>query len=165
MRTPEQRQKGRQRRDARRAERRARRHSHYEADIGMETMERPERSEYGTTLYRSRNGVICGVCRGIGEYYNFEVFWVRVLFVLAMSLTGFWPAVIMYFVAAMVMKVEPVMPLETEEDEEFYHSYSGSRTMALQRLKRTFDNLDRRLQRIESTVTKRDFDWERRLNS
>jgi len=35
--------------------------------------------------------------------------------------------------------------------------------MALHRLKRTFDNLDRRIQRIESIVTARDYDWERRL--
>ena len=64
----------------------------------------------------------------------------------------------------MVMKIEPVLPLESEEDEEFYHSYSGSRSMALQRLKRTYQALDRRIQRIESTVTTRDFDWEERLN-
>jgi len=117
-----------------------------------------------TTLYRSRNGMICGVCRGIAEYYSFDVFWTRVLTVIAASFVGVWPAVFLYIVAAMVMKPEPVLPLETEEDEEFYHSYSGSRTMALNRLKRTYDNLDRRIQRIESAVTARDFDWDERLN-
>ena len=120
--------------------------------------------ERGTTLYRSRNGMICGVCKGIAEYYSFDVFWTRVLTVIAASFVGVWPAVFLYVVAAMVMKPEPVLPLETEEDEEFYHSYSGSRTMALNRLKRTYDNLDRRIQRIESTVTARDFDWDERLN-
>ncbi|MDK1021387.1 MAG: envelope stress response membrane protein PspC [Candidatus Hydrogenedentes bacterium] len=121
--------------------------------------------ETRTTLYRSRSGMCCGVCKGIAEYYSFDVFWTRVLTVIAAIFAGIWPAVIMYVVAAMVMKLEPVMPFESEEDEEFYHSYSGSRSMALQRLKRTFDNLDRRIQRLESTVTTRDYDWEERLNS
>jgi phage shock protein C len=36
--------------------------------------------------------------------------------------------------------------------------------MALHRLKRTYDNLDRRIQRMESIVTSREYDWDRRLN-
>jgi phage shock protein C len=39
----------------------------------------------------------------------------------------------------------------------------GSRAMGLQRLKRTFNNLDRRVQHMESIVTGREFDWERRF--
>jgi phage shock protein C len=36
--------------------------------------------------------------------------------------------------------------------------------MAIRRLKRTFDNLDRRIRRIEDIVTARDYEWEQRLN-
>lgn len=157
MRTHEEREAGRRRRNAKR-------HGHRKNRREYEFEMRLERGYCGETLYRSRDGVICGVCKGIADYYHFNVFWVRVLFILASTFTGFWPAFIAYFVAAMVMKIEPVIPLESEEDEEFYHSYSGSRSMALQRLKRTFESLDRRIQRIESTVTTRDFDWEERLN-
>jgi phage shock protein C len=35
--------------------------------------------------------------------------------------------------------------------------------MALQRLRHVFDKLDRRVQRVEDTVTAREYDWERRL--
>jgi phage shock protein C len=62
------------------------------------------------------------------------------------------------------MKPEPVLPLETEAEQEFYNSYATSRSMALHRLRRTFDQLDRRIRRIESIVTSREYDWERRLN-
>lgn len=157
-------------RDANRRKRHAKRHARrnprrYKDDYEFEMEMRLERDgQYGDTLYRSRDGIICGVCKGIADYYHFNVFWVRVLVIFATTFTGFWPAIIAYFVASMVMKIEPVLPLESEEDEEFYHSYSGSRSMALQRLKRTFESLDRRIQRIESTVTTRDFDWEERLN-
>lgn len=36
--------------------------------------------------------------------------------------------------------------------------------MALNRLKRSFDNLDRRIRRMEHIVTTREYDWERKLN-
>jgi len=149
-----------------RAARRATRSDRHHEDYDPEFDEYPRRnSKYRDILYRSRCGMICGVCAGVANYYQFSTFWIRVFFIFALTFTGFWPGVFLYFIAAMVMKVEPVLPLESEEDEEFYHSYSGSRSMALQRLKRTFESLDRRIQRIENTVTTRDFDWEERLNS
>jgi phage shock protein C len=116
-------------------------------------------------LYRSRNGCIFGVCRGISDSYGFSLFWTRVLFVISSMMTGLWPAIGVYIVAALMMKMEPILPLETDEDEEFYHAYTTSRAMALSRLKRTFDNLDRRIQRLETTVTTREYDWDRRLNN
>lgn len=115
-------------------------------------------------LYRSRSGMIFGVCKGIAEYLNFSVFWTRVIAVTLLLFTGIWPIVGIYILAALLMKPEPVLPIESEEAQEFYNSYTNSRTLALHRLKRTFDNLERRIQRIESTVTAREYDWERRLN-
>jgi phage shock protein C len=88
----------------------------------------------------------------------------RVIAVVLLFISGIWPMVIVYFVAALLMKPEPILPLETEEEQEFYDSYASSRRMALHRLKRTYDNLDRRIQRIESIVTSREYDWDRRLN-
>jgi len=117
----------------------------------------------GARLYRSRDGVIFGVCRGLANYLEMNVNVLRGIAVVLTILTGFWAGVITYVVAALMMRLEPVMPLETEEDAEFYNSFTGSRKMALHRLKRTFDNLDRRIQRIEGIVTARDYDWDRRL--
>jgi len=115
-------------------------------------------------LYRSRSGIIFGVCKGIAEYLDFSVFWARAIVVVATLFTGIWPIPVLYVLGALLMKPEPVLPLETESDREFYNSYVSSRTMALHRLKRTFDSLDRRLRRMESIITARDYDWERRLN-
>jgi phage shock protein C len=114
-------------------------------------------------LYRSRSGMLLGVCKGIAEYFDFSVGWTRVLAVALLILSGIWPVAILYALAALLIKPEPVVPLKTEEAEEFYNSYMGSRAMGLQRLKRTFNNLDRRVQHMESIVTGREFDWERRF--
>ena len=115
-------------------------------------------------LYRSRSGMIFGVCKGLADYLNLKVGWVRIIAVAILIFTGIWPIVVIYLLAALLLRPEPVIPLETEEAHEFYNSYTSSRSLALHRLKRTFDNLDRRIQRMESTVTAREYDWERRLN-
>ena len=115
-------------------------------------------------LYRSRHGGILGVCRGLAEYMNVSVFWTRVIAMGLMLFTGFWLVLGLYFLAALLMKPEPVVPLVTEEDGEFYNSYTSSRSMAIRRLKRTFDNLDRRIQHMEDIVTSREYDWNRRFN-
>ena len=52
-----------------------------------------------------RDGMIFGVCRGIADHYGFSVFWTRFLAVCACIFTGFWPAVGLYIVAALVMKI------------------------------------------------------------
>ena len=116
-------------------------------------------------LHRSRNGMILGVCRGLAEYFDLSVFWVRVAAIILFLITGFWPTGILYFVAAFIMKPEPVIPIESDDEQEFYESYVRSKDMAVDRIKRRYENLERRIQRMEHTVTKPEFDWEKRLNS
>ena len=116
-------------------------------------------------LHRSRNGMILGVCRGIAEYFDFSVFWVRAIAVIFLFISGLWPITGLYFLAALLMKPEPVIPIETDEEQEFYDSYIYSRKGAVDRVKRRFDNLDRRIQRMEHHVTSREFDWEHRLRT
>ncbi len=114
-------------------------------------------------LYRSRSGMIFGVCKGVAEYFDLSVGWLRILAVVLLLLSGIWPVAILYVLAALLIKPEPLIPIQSEEAEEFYNSYMTSRPMAVNRLKRTFDNLDRRIQHIETIVTGREFDWDRRL--
>lgn len=125
-------------------------------------MRQTERQRSGP--YRARDGKILGVCKGLAEYFDFSVLWMRIIAVVLLLISGIWPLVILYFVAALLMKPEPILPLETEEEQEFYNSYAASRRMALHRLKRAFDNLDRRIRRMEDIVTDREYDWDRRLN-
>ncbi len=116
-------------------------------------------------IYRSRRGVILGVCRGLAEHLDVRVFWVRVIAVVLLISTGFWPFAGLYLLAALVLKPEPVLPLQTEGEQDFYNSYAHSRTIALNRLRRTFGQLDRRIRRMEHMVTNREYDWERRLRT
>ncbi|MBW2085445.1 MAG: envelope stress response membrane protein PspC [Deltaproteobacteria bacterium] len=115
-------------------------------------------------LYRSRAGLLLGVCKGIADYFNFSVLWTRIIVIVLMIFTGFWPILALYVLAALLIKPEPVIPLYSDEDQEFHDSYTHSRGMALRRLKRIYNNLNQRLQRMEDIVTAREFDWDQRLN-
>ncbi len=67
-------------------------------------------SEYGYRsggLYRSRDGMIAGVCAGIAEHFDLSVFWTRAVAVIFFLCTGIWPALIAYVVAALMMKKSP----------------------------------------------------------
>jgi len=116
-------------------------------------------------LHRSRSGVFLGVCKGFAESFDFSVFWTRAIVVVIFFMSGFWPIMGLYFLAALLMKPEPVIPIESEDHQEFYDSYVHSRHGAVERIKGRFENLDRRIRRMEDVVTTKEFDWDRRLNS
>ena len=145
-----------------------RKHRHYRYqghDIGSRIKRKFDNLYNKGGLYRSRSGIIMGVCRGIADYFDFSVFWMRAIVIILLFISGVWPIAAIYFIAALVMKPEPVLPLHDEEEQEFYDDYLRSRKSALDRLKLRFQNLERRIQKMEHTVTKKEYDWESRLNS
>ena len=128
----------------------------------------PNNGHYGKAdrgLYRSRDGVIMGVFKGLADYFDLSVTWIRLIGVVIFFISGFWPIVGLYLLAALIMKPEPVIPLETIDESEFYDSYTHSRKGAIHRMKQKFESINRRVQRMEDIVTDKEFDWDRRMNS
>ena len=126
---------------------------------------RPNDRSLNAGLYRSRKGIFLGVFRGLADYFDWSTAWLRMIGIIIFIVSGFWPIGVLYIIAALIMKPEPVIPLENVEETEFYDSYTHSRKGAAHRLKRKYENLNRRIQRMEDIVTDREFDWEQRLNS
>jgi phage shock protein C len=116
-------------------------------------------------LYRSRKGAFLGVCRGLADYFDLSVTWIRIFVVLILVATGIWPILGIYLVAALIMKPEPVRPFKSADEREFYDSYTTSRESAAQRIKRRYASLERRIRRLEDAVTSREFDWDQRMHS
>jgi len=116
-------------------------------------------------VYRARDGVFLGVCKGIADYFDFSVFWLRIALVIVFIFSGFWPVIGVYLVAAFFMKPKPIKPIESEEEREFYDSYVHSPKSAAQRLKKKFEDLERRIRNMENKVTGREYEWERRFRS
>ena len=116
-------------------------------------------------IYRSRSGIILGVCKGLADYFDFSVFWTRIIALIALFVAGFLPAIGLYLLAALLMKPEPVIPIKDPGEKEFYDSYATSRHGAVERLRRRYQNLQRRIQRMEHIVTSAEYDWENRLRN
>lgn len=113
-------------------------------------------------VYRSREGMILGICKGLAIHYDIPVFWMRIGMGFTAMVTSGW-AILVYFGLAMIMRPMPILPLSNEDENEFYDSYTSSRSMALHRLKRKFDGLNDRIHRMEDVVTSKDYQWQQRF--
>ncbi len=100
-------------------------------------------------LYRSRRGMIFGVCRGVADYLNISVFWTRVLVIIAFMLTGFCPVAVVYVLAGLLLKKEPYLPFAFKGEAAKDHADTCRRERASSRLRQACDGLDERLWRME----------------
>ena len=73
--------------------------------------------------------------------------------------------VLIYIMAAIFIKPEPVIKPKNIDDWEFYNSYITDRKMGLLRIRNKFNDLDRRTRRLETIVTSPEYAWNQKLNS
>ena len=114
-------------------------------------------------LYRSRNGIILGVCRGIADYFDFSVFWIRAIAVVLFLLTGFWPIAGIYILAALLMKSKPAELSGTGSRRSGSTRNGCRRNETAERLKRKWRHLEKRIRRMEDKVTSREYEWHSRF--
>ena len=122
-----------------------------------------DNSRAGRGLYRARNGVILGVCRGIADNFDFSAFWIRAILIVTFIFTGFWPIIGIYILAALLMKSEPGTTDRKKPKRHFTCRYKKSGYEAADRLKRKWRHLDKRIRRMEDKVTSREYDWNHRF--
>ncbi len=109
----------------------------------------------GKRLYRSRERMLFGVCKGIAEWKDLPVGWVRFFTVLAFMSTGFFPVGLIYLIAAIVIPIEPPgYYRNSSHDSSFSHNDYDDRFDSSDRYdegkyKRRYDNED---------------DWDRRFS-
>lgn len=68
-------------------------------------------------LYRSKNGEIMGVCKGIAEWRDYPVDTIRLIFILVAIFTAIAPCLIIYFALGLIL---PVNPYEESEGSRSY---------------------------------------------
>ena len=113
--------------------------------------------------YRSRKGAILGVCRGIADYFDFSVFWVRAIAVMLLIFTKFWLVIGLYILAALLMKSEPAIHIRSGPRHAYDSRYTYAKQDAAERLKRKWQHLEQRIRRMEDKATSREFDWNQRM--
>lgn len=112
-----------------------------------------------------KDGWIAGVCRGIADYFDWKVQWVRVIAIAIAILTGLWPVLIVYALLWYVMEegdlsnpVRPKwsdMPLAAARAAGTAAS-SESSSSSMRDIKERFTRLDERLRRLEEAALNKD---------
>ena len=109
-------------------------------------------------LYRSRRGMIFGVCQGIADWRGINAGYVRLTLVILTVFTGFFPFGLLYLIAAFFLPVEPAYRER--------HSYRRSHVKrGFYDMKQEFDDLASRFNGMERDTTNRERDWDSRFKN
>jgi len=111
------------------------------------------------------HGWLAGVCRGIADYFDWKVQWVRVFVIAILILTTAWPVIIVYGVLWYVMEEGDLnnpnrpkwsdMPLAAARAAGTTASTETAST-TMRDIKERFMRLDERLRRLEDAALSKD---------
>jgi phage shock protein C len=114
-------------------------------------------------LYRDvENGMLAGVCAGIGDYFGISVKALRwvVFFCCFFALPA---VVISYIVATILLPRKPAGMYHNEREETFWRSVRRDPHFTCDDIRSKYRDLDRRLQGMEHYVTSPRFDLDQKF--
>lgn len=109
-------------------------------------------------LYRSRRGMIFGVCQGIADWRGINAGYVRLALVVLTVFTGFFPFGLLYLLAAFFLPLEP--SFHERENRSWYRS--GVRK-GFDDLRQEFDDLSSRFNKMDRRSYSKERDWDDRF--
>lgn len=111
------------------------------------------------------DGWLAGVCRGVADYFDWKVKWVRVIVIAILILTTAWPVIIVYGVLWYVMEEGDInnpdrpkwsdMPMAAARAAGASASTETAST-TMRDIKERFSRLDDRLRRLEDSALNKD---------
>ena len=103
-----------------------------------------------TTLYRDKhNGKLMGVCAGIADYTGVNVFWVRLLAVASIFVTG-GPSIIAYLIAGFLLNKKPPYLYRDESEQKYWQGVRQNPKRTAREIRANFRDIDRRLAAVET---------------
>lgn len=114
-------------------------------------------------LYRNpERGLLFGVCAGLADYFGMRNWHLRALAVLFLMV--FPPqTVLLYLIAAVVMKRRPARLFRDPGEERFWRSVAGRPDRTLHGLRHKFRALEERLAGLERHVTSHEYTLDRQF--
>ena len=112
--------------------------------------------------FRANDGIIFGVAKGLADYFGWSVGIVRILIIVVSCFLFFWPTVILYLLAAMIMSPAPAEDLGTQEERDIWLQTDLDPQAAMDQLGRRAASVEKRLRRLEDYVTSKDYSWARK---
>ena len=115
--------------------------------------------------FRVQNGLFFGVAKGLAEHFGWPTGLVRLVFMLAAIFLFFWPTLLLYLGAVILMSPAPGGRLDSPAERDVWLQAQLDPQAALDRLSRRAEGLEKRLRRLEDFVTSREYTWLRRLKN
>ncbi|USD38567.1 MULTISPECIES: envelope stress response membrane protein PspC [Ferrimonas] len=112
-------------------------------------------------------GKVAGVCAGLAEHFNLEVWLVRIVTLSAILLTGVFSLPLLLYIIAWVLLDKGVTPVSTHHNELKTKVWQAgdSPKKAMNEVSTRFRNLELRLRRLEKHVTSDAFHLKREINN
>ena len=115
-------------------------------------------------LYKDpRNGRIMGVCAGIADYFDIRPGVIRLMALIGLFMSGFIPAICVYFLLGFVMSPKPDEIYEKPEEDKFWREARTKPDYTSVDLRKRFESIDKRIQSMEAFVTSKQFRLSREL--
>ncbi|UQZ87899.1 envelope stress response membrane protein PspC [Deltaproteobacteria bacterium Smac51] len=115
--------------------------------------------------FRAGDGVIFGVAKGLADYFGWSVGLVRLILIISTIFLFFWPTIILYLVAALIMSPTPQEKLNTPEERDIWLQAQLDPEAAMDGLSRRAERMEKRMRRLEDFVTSKEYAWSRRMNT
>jgi phage shock protein C len=107
--------------------------------------------------FKSKKGLFLGVISGLAEHYKMSPFVLRLIVIAISIFLAFWPVLLLYFAAAIIMPKEPtVMPI-TDRDRQLALMGRVDPTMMVDTLMNRADSLESKIRRLEHHVTSKKY--------
>jgi phage shock protein C len=107
--------------------------------------------------YRSKKGLILGVIKGLAEHYNISPFYFRLTVIIISIFLAFWPVLIIYIAAAIVMPTEPKVRPVSQRDKEIVLLGRADPEALMESLSNRSQRLEQKIRRLEDYVTSKPF--------
>ena len=119
-----------------------------------------------TRLYKiPTEGRCTGVCAGVADYFDMNVKLVRILFIISVIFTGFWPLLFVYFVLSFALDSKPGDLYSDAEEEQFWKQTRKAPDYTAAEMRQRFRDMERRTADMEAYMTSKRFKLERELNN
>ncbi len=109
--------------------------------------------------FRASDGFFLGVAKGLADHYDWSVWLVRAILLIFSLFILFWPCVILYLLAALLMSPAPQSKLQSPAEKEIWLYTQLDPQSAFARLNRRAGEVEKKLKRLEDVVTSKEFSW------
>jgi phage shock protein C len=110
-----------------------------------------------TGPFRSRKGLFLGVIRGLADHWGMSPLALRVIVLTLSIFLAFWPTVILYFIGAIIMPLEPVnLPISERERELLLLGRADPQTLVDSLIARA-DGIEKKTRRLEDIITSKGY--------